>query len=430
MTCLPDADKIAVIGLGFVGLTTAVGLAEKTGLAVVGYDCDAARSAQIRAGQLPFVEPGLDAALVRQLGSGFTVVDSLAAAVADATVVFLCVGTPCGEDSRADLSELSAALAEIRPLAGSGGFKTIVVKSTVPPRSADELLIPLLTADGLELGRDVGYASNPEFLREGHCWPDFIYPDRIVIGCHDEVSRAALTRIYQPFAAPMLFMEPATAEFVKYLSNTLLATMISYANEMDAIAAALGGIDVDAAFAALHLDRRWALPAGGGGDGGGCESLAAASMASYVLPGTGFGGYCLPKDTQALAASARSAGVAPEILEAVLAVNDRARTRRALSIIQRCSSPDSVIGLYGLSFKPGSDDVRDSPAAAIIGCLLEQGYHNIIVFDPLAMDAFRAAYHLPVRYAASVAELLRSCEVVDAIKGDFAGASDDSEAAG
>jgi UDPglucose 6-dehydrogenase len=403
---------IAVIGLGFVGLTTAVGLAEKTGRKVRGYDLDARKVAAIRGGELPFYEEGLGDALKRHIGGTFVVEDDLGEVIRESEVVFFCVGTPCGEDGQADLGILKSAIDSC--LRYVDGYKTLVIKSTVPPSTSERVLKPLLESRGLVVGDSIGLASNPEFLREGTCWQDFTEPDRVVIGCFDRKDEQRLKDVYAPFGAPVECVSPTTAEFIKYLSNTLLATMISYSNELSMIADAIGGIDVKTAFEVLHKDRRW-LPDGGGspsGGGAGGGVLAPVAMSAYVYPGSGFGGYCLPKDTSALAAISESSGCDPLVLRAALETNRRIKLHIAAKVEKLAPDTSTPIGILGLSFKPNSDDVRDTPAKHLIEQLLADGYTDIVAYDPIATDVFKSHYGLPIRYADTLDEVLESCDTL------------------
>jgi UDPglucose 6-dehydrogenase len=387
--------NITVMGLGFVGLTTALGLAEK-GHHVQGYDIEEQRSNSIADGEIPFLEPGLDEALNRHLGRRFTVAKQALDAVKDSDAVFFCVGTPSREDGRADLRPLYEALDALTPTLQDGRFRVLVIKSTVPPGTTQLEVIPHIHAKGLLTGRDVGVANNPEFLREGKCWGDFMQPDRIVCGVADERSQSVLYELYQPFGAPVHFVSLNTGEFIKYLSNTLLATLISYSNEMSCIADAIGGIETGRAFRILHEDKRW----------------SGADITSYFYPGCGYGGYCLPKDTQGLAAQAKLFGYEPEILKNVITTNDHMPRFMVERIKRAAASKEARIGILGLSFKPGSDDVRESSAGKIIRLLLKDGYRNISAYDPQANDAFSRHYGFDIRYCASARQL---CDDSDAI---------------
>jgi UDPglucose 6-dehydrogenase len=388
---------IAVLGLGFVGMATALAFAEK-GRRVRGYDIDRERTTVLARGELPFHEPGLDAALKSHLGGNFRLAGSVAEAVAEAEIVFLCVGTPSRPDGTADLTHVLAAIASVLDTA-DGRFRVLVIKSTVPPGSTAGTVAPFLTERGRRVGVDIGLACNPEFLREGKAWGDVMQPDRIVIGAEDPRSRDSLTRLHADFPAPLHVVSWTTAEFIKYLSNTMLAALVSFANDASMVADAIGGIDIKKAFEVLHQDRRW--------------SGSPANMASYVYPGAGFGGYCLPKDTLALSALTRSKGYPSPMLEATLAINDRIKRHVVARVLQHLV-PGKPVGVLGLAFKPGSDDVRETAAKLVVEGLVEGGA-DVVAYDPLAMDEFRAQYGSHpvlrrVRYAASLEELAAAAD--------------------
>lgn len=385
---------ITVIGLGFVGLTTALALAEK-GNKVYGIDLDTQRTAIISSGILPFIEPGLDDALTRHLNSTFFVSSNAVKAAKESEFIFLCVGTPAGEDGEADLKYIYSALDSIEEILKDGMYRNIVVKSTIPPSTTFERIIPYLEQKGCEVGEDFGVSNNPEFLREGKCWDDMINADRIVCGVADERSETALKTLYKEFDAPFVSVSLNTGEYIKYLSNTLLATMISYSNEMANIADAIGNIEVKKAFEVLHMDRRW----------------KDASMSSYVYPGAGYGGYCLPKDTQAMYAKSVSKSYTPEILGEVIKVNE-SMPEYIVSKLTDALETQQRIGILGLSFKPNSDDVRDSSSAKLIQLLLEKGYRNITAFDPVANEIFKQTYNFDIEYADTALQLIESSERV------------------
>ena len=383
--------KIAITGLGFVGLTTALGFADK-GFDVAGYDIDLERAAKIRDGAVPFFEPELEQALKRTLGVKFTVASAAQEAAKDADAVFFCVGTPCGDDGKADVKYLLSAIDGVVETARSDCV--FVVKSTVPPGTTVNAVLPYIRAKGF----NGTVAVNPEFLREGYCWKDFMNPDRIVCGCDENATNAInlLTALYAPFNAPVHFVSPNTAEFIKYLSNSLLASLISFSNEMALIAEAAGGIDIAKAFKILHQDKR----------------LNGAGINNYIYPGCGYGGYCLPKDTVALAANAKTNGFEPRILDGVISLNNDMPRMTAAKIEKVVGGKDEKIGILGLSFKPNSDDVRDSPAAKIIACLIEDGYRNIYAYDPQAIDNFREVYKFDLTYCDNKERLCEECETI------------------
>ena len=387
---------ITVFGLGFVGLTTSLGFSEY-GHTVYGVEINAERLATISGGKLPFLEPGLDDALVRHLNKRFFPIgtDALAQAVKDSDCIYFCVGTPYGKNGQADLAYLFSAVDQTLAVRPSDKYQVLVVKSTIPPSTTSSKIIPYREEKGLKVGEDLGVANNPEFLREGHCWDDFMNADRIVLGVSDDRSAQVLKKVYASVKEPVCCVSLNTGEFIKYLSNTLLATLISYSNEMSVIADTIGGIDVAEAFRILHMDKRW---------GG-------ATMASYVYPGCGYGGYCLPKDTNALYAVARTAGFDAQILHHVIDTNDQMPSFIARKIIRAIGDDkEQRIGILGLSFKPGSDDVRDTPSAKIIKALMDAGYKNICGYDPVAIDEFKKYYPLPIDYVASYDDILNQSQ--------------------
>jgi UDPglucose 6-dehydrogenase len=381
--------KIAVMGLGFVGLTTALGLAEK-GHIVFGFDKNAARTAELSSGKVSLYEPNLTEALSRNLGGNFNILPALTETVTSIEAVFICVGTPCGDNGTADLRYVYDALDMLEPMMKNASFNgVIVIKSTVTPGTTKTRIIPYLREKGIK----TPVVNNPEFLREGYCWEDFINPDRIVCGTEDSCAAGVMKTIYKEFNAPVIITSLNTAEFIKYLSNTLLASMISFSNEMSVIANTIGDISVKQAFETLHLDRRWGN----------------ASMKSYVYPGCGFGGYCLPKDLQAIIAQAKSYGVIPALLESIQTVNNSMPLFFAEQAL--ADNPESA-GILGLSFKPGSDDTRESPAVGIISALLEKNCRTIYAYDPEANSAFKKAYPFPVNYCESIDEVCEKAKTV------------------
>lgn len=392
--CSPGADSkgtiktVAVFGLGFVGLTTALGFAE-TGCKVFGIDVDEGRKSTLRGGAVPFHEPHMEGILKKHLDRDFFVTDNITGAVGESTYIFYCVGTPYGADGGADLSFLFSAIDSTLDAIQDERFRVLVTKSTIPPSTTAEKILPYIKGKGGK-AEHLGVANNPEFLREGHCWEDFMEADRIVLGVNDEKSRALLTELYEPMGIPIKCVTHSTGEFVKYLSNTLLATMVSYSNEMAQAADAFGGIEVAEAFRILHMDKRW----------GGC------SMADYVYPGCGYGGYCLPKDTSAFYAQAAEKGFDAQILKQVIQTNTE-RPKQIAQKVAACLDGDTAgtIGILGLSFKPGSDDVRDTPSWKIIQALRQLGCKDIVGYDPVAMGEFRRRYpDAGIRYAHSLQE--------------------------
>ncbi len=387
---------ITVIGLGFVGLTTALGFSEK-GLKVYGFDINKKKVNLIQNKKIPFFEKGLDEVLDKNLNNNFILTSSIEEAVKNSKVIIMCVGTPSDDNGRADLKYIKSALASILKATDKSDKKIVITKSTIPPSTTRNEIIPFIENMGFKTGEDVFVANNPEFLREGHAWDDFINPDRIVIGTDDEYTKKVMREIYSKFNVPIHFVTLNTGEFIKYLSNTFLSTLISYANEMSMIADSIGGIDIKSAFKIFHEDKRWfGNP---------------ANMQSYAYPGCGFGGYCLPKDTQALVQKAKEYNYDAKILNSVLMVNSEIKPHW-IDKIKKTVSTDKNITVLGLSFKPESDDIRQTPALEIIKLLLEAGYKNIIAYDPIANDLFDKTYNLPIKYSKSLNEAVNASDTV------------------
>jgi len=387
---------ITVVGLGFVGLTTALGFSQKN-FKVYGYDIDKDKISSIKKCRIPFYEPHLDKACKTYLGNNFIIADSLQEAVSKSKIVFYCVGTPSSEDGSADLTYLYEAIEKTLNGLNEDNYKVLVIKSTIPPSTTQEKIKPFIKKLGFTVGKDIGLANNPEFLREGYAWDDFIHPDRIVIGVEDEKSIEILSYCYKPFAAPIHKVSLTTGEFIKYLSNTLLSSLISYSNEMSMVANSIGGIDIPKAFKILHDDKRWfGQP---------------AKMISYVYPGCGFGGYCLSKDTMAIRSISEMKGFSPKILQSVIETNSLIKNFVVNHLIREIK-PNQAIGILGLSFKPDSDDVRETPAKDIIEKLLEKGYSNLYAYDPMAVEVFKKTYNIDIHYLNSLEDIVQKVDVL------------------
>lgn len=378
--------KIAVIGLGFVGITTALGFAHK-GFTVLSFDNDKKKSDEIRKGNIPFYEKNLSDILVSVFDKTFFIMPSMKDAVSEADVVFFCVGTPCNDKGEANLEYIKSAVSDAVKYASDNC--AIVIKSTVPPGTTENIIAPIVN------GRSV--AMNPEFLREGCAWEDFIHPDRIVIGVSDKKTTEVLKIIYDSFCSPIFFVTIRTAEFIKYLSNTLLANLISFSNEMAGLAEKIEEINIADAFRILCEDKR----------------LKGKGISSYIYPGCGYGGSCLPKDTTALLSLSEKIGYTMPILNSVIETNLNRPIVTVQKIISKINNKNDNIGILGLSFKPDSDDVRYSPSSVIIGELVRQGYMNIYAYDPMANDNFAKANDFDnVTYCMTADDVCQKCAVV------------------
>ena len=389
--------KISVFGLGFVGLTTAVGFANQ-GFRTFGYEINKEKLQMLQNKQIPFYEEGLQDALNKTLNTTLFLSHNPEEVLQDSDIIFYCIGTPMGDDGSADLNYLLQALkTTITHLSKCKTKPILVIKSTVPPSTTQNIFVPFLQSLNIRVNQgdqsDIILINNPEFLREGFAYSDFMNPDRIVIGAPHPLDK--IKTIYKPFNAPILFTNLNTAEFIKYLSNTTLAMQISYANEMSMIAQKIGDIDIKYAFKTLHQDKRF--------------SGNPANITSYIYPGLGFGGYCLPKDTLALHKKAQENGFETKILKSILETNEDVLDFYIKKICLEISK-DKKIGVLGLSFKPKSDDVRDSKSSILIQSLLKNNY-SIIAYDPMANEIFKETYRLPISYAQSANDLLKEADV-------------------
>jgi UDPglucose 6-dehydrogenase/GDP-mannose 6-dehydrogenase len=370
--------NVAIIGAGYVGLVTAACLADK-GHRVICVDLDRERVDAIRRAVPPIHEPGLEALLRRNAGSRLTATTSLREAVIASDVTLIAVGTPFDGDA-IDLGQIREAARNVGDaLRDTSRYHVVVVKSTVVPGTTDDVVTPILeAASGKKAGVDFGVGMNPEFLTEGEAVDDFMFPDRLVLGGRDERSLDTLAALYAPFdGVDQLRTNTRTAEMIKYTSNALLATAISFSNEIANLCTALGDIDVVDVMRGLHLSRYLAPAAADG-------RRTPAPIAAFLWPGCGFGGSCLPKDTRALIAHGRQAGQPMPILDAVVRVNEQ-QPRRLLALLDRHfpSLQGVRVAILGLAFRPGTDDVRESPAIAIVRALLEAGA-DVRAYDPAA----------------------------------------------
>jgi len=375
--------RISVIGCGHVGLAVATGLA-KLGNKVAVVDIDEEKLKKLNNKASPIYELGLDE-MLSQVNIEST---SDYSPTKDSDIIFICVPTPSKEDGSISLEHIIRSAKQIASvLKEKKGHCVIAVKSTIVPGTTEEVIIPILESSGEKVGLDFGVCMTPEFLREGKGLRDFMNPTRIVIGEYDKRSGDVLSSLYGSFDAPILRVNLKTAEMIKYASNAFLATKISFMNEIGNICKELG-IDAYEVAKGMGLDQRI-----------GNEFLDA---------GIGFGGPCLPKDLKALIARARQIGYEPRILEEVLTLNNQQALKVIDLLKKHTSLKDKRIGVLGLSYKPQTDDVKDSLAIAVVDTLLKEEA-SVRAYDPLAMPNFRKLFP-QVEYATS-AEVL-GCDAV------------------
>jgi UDPglucose 6-dehydrogenase len=383
--------RIAMIGGGYVGLVSGACFAE-FGVDVAVVEADPAKLAALREGRMPIYEPGLDKLVADNVSAGrLSFGNDLAEAVRDAELVFIAVGTPTRRgDGHADLTYVFAAAEQVaRALTG---YAVIVTKSTVPVGTGRRIA-EIVRRARPDLAFDV--ASNPEFLREGSAIPDFMRPDRVVIGAETETARDVLRRLYRPLyliEAPILFTSLETAELTKYAANSFLALKVTFINEMADLCEKVGA-DVHDVARGIGLDGRIGR--------------------KFLHPGPGFGGSCFPKDTLALMRIAQDAGAPSRLIESVVTVNDARKASMAMRVI--AAAGGSVMGLtiavLGLTFKPETDDMRDSPSLPIVARLAEAGA-TIRAFDPEGMEQAKPMLPPSVIYCSDALDAATGADIL------------------
>jgi UDPglucose 6-dehydrogenase len=359
--------EIAVLGMGHVGLPTALGLAAM-GWRVLGADSSRPLISQLQSACAPFFEPGLDELLQQHLGKGFFPVEDLESAIRKATILFLCVGTPQKSSGEANLAQVESAARTIGQ--NLNGYKLIVEKSTVPAITAQWIRRTVLrhARNGSDYMPDFDVASNPEFLQEGIAVKNIFHPERIVCGVDSDRARQILEELYRPLGAPLLVTGLNTAEIIKHAANSFLSMKISFINMVADLCEAIGG-DVTQVAKGIGMDLRIGP--------------------HFLQAGIGFGGYCLPKDLRAFIYLAEEHGVDFSLLKQVEAINRQRidvfvrKVRSALWVLH-----DKTIAVLGLAFKPGTDDTRETPSLRVVDALLEDGA-SLRLHDPKAMPLLR-----------------------------------------
>ena len=399
--------NIAIVGAGYVGLVTGLCLADRKHQ-VICVDLDAGRIAQLNRGVLPLHEPGLDELLGRCLGKHFFPSTDLADAVRRSDATLITVGTPLENDAISLRYVENAAAGIGKCLSSVARYHVVVVKSTVVPGTTEECVRPILeSTSAKKCGVDFGLGMNPEFLREGEAVNDFQTPDRIVLGAIDERSFETMAGIYAAFKdAVVIRTNVRTAEMIKYASNALFATLISFSNEIGNFCAVEPGVDAVDVMSALHSDRRITTTAADG-------SRVVPALTSYLKAGCGFGGSCFPKDVRALIEWGSRRDRPARVLSAVLETNEK-QPAEVLGLLKK-HFPDLHglrVAVLGLAFKPGTDDLRESPSLRVIARLLAEGA-KVIAYDPVAAGPARVMIDSAnVSYATSLAEATVNVDAV------------------
>jgi GDP-mannose 6-dehydrogenase len=363
--------RVSVFGLGYVGAVTATCLARE-GHVVTGIDVDASKVELINEGRSPIIEEAVEDLLSDAVAAGrLSAVSDPDAAIGESELCLVCVGTPSRENGSIDLSYVERVCRRIgRHLRDRESFLTVVIRSTVPPGTSRDLLLPMIEdASGKQAGRDFGYCYNPEFLREGTAVDDFFNPPKTVVGSSDETSRDWLRQLYRNLAAPFIETDITIAEIVKHTDNAWHALKVGFANEIGSFCKAL-------AIDSHEVMRIF------------CQDTKLNISPSYLKPGFAFGGSCLPKDLRSIVYKSRQLDLDLPILSAILPSNE-VQIGRACRLIQRCERRS--VGIFGLTFKAGTDDVRESPMVAVVEHLLGKGYKLRIYDENLNLARLRGA---------------------------------------
>ena len=382
-------NRIAVVGTGYVGLVTGTCFAE-TGNKVVCIDIDKNKVEKMQNGIVPIYEPHLEGLFERNIEADrLSFTTSLEEGVRDAEIIFLALPTPPGEDGSADLSYILGVADELGKLITD--YKVIVDKSTVPVGTAD--LVHAAIAKNAKT--DFAVVSNPEFLREGFAVDDFLKPDRVVIGTSHDRARKVMEKLYKPFVRqgnPIIFMDEKSAELTKYAANSFLATKITFMNEIANFCEIIGA-DVDKVRIGIGSDTRIGK--------------------RFLFPGIGYGGSCFPKDVKALAKSGKENGFDFQILDSVMRVNENQKTILFPKIKNyfKGDLKGKKIALWGLAFKPDTDDIREAPALYLINKFLEEGA-DVVAFDPEAMDNVKNTVGDKISYGSNEYEVLQDADAL------------------
>jgi len=399
--------RITVVGTGYVGLVSGVCLSEK-GHNVICVDNNSDKVQKINNGVSPIYEDGLNELLKRNIGERLTASTDLRSAINNSDISLIAVGTPFN-GSVIDLSYIRQVSKEIgKCLSSKDEYHVVIVKSTVVPGTTDDIVKPLLEKYSQKLaGKDFGIGMNPEFLREGLAVDDFMNPDRIVLGGSDDLTHSVMDELYEPFRdVDTIFTNNKTAEMIKYASNSLLATLISFSNEVGNLCSTLGGIDAKEVMTGIHLDKRFSPILESG-------QRITPGITSYIEVGCGFGGSCLPKDVDALISHGDSVNQPMPLLKSVMLINKSQPLEIINLLIKHYPDINGLhITILGLAFKPGTDDMRESPSISIINRIVELG-GIVNAYDPIAESNAREIFaDEDISYFDSLEDSIKHSEVV------------------
>jgi len=399
--------NISVVGTGYVGLVSSVCFSE-LGHDVICVDKNFSKIDKINSGVSPIYEEGLNELLSKHINSSLRATTDLKMAIMESEITIIAVGTPFNDDviDLQYIEQVTKEIAEVLKIKDS--YHAVIVKSTVVPGTTDKVVLPLLEKhSGKKSGIDFGVGMNPEFLREGSAILDFMHPDRIVLGGIDERTQKKMEKVYTSFTEiDKLKTNNKTAEMIKYTSNSLLATLISFSNEIGNLCTTLGDIDALEVMQGVHLDNRISPILENG-------QRVSPALTTYLEAGCGFGGSCFPKDVKALISHGKSAGENMRLLQAVIDINDN-QPKQVIKMLSK-HYPNIAgikIAILGLAFKPGTDDMRESPAITIINYFLTKKA-LITAFDPVAQEEAKKIFKTDkIVYSKSIDSAVKGVDVI------------------
>ena len=367
--------NINVVGLGFVGLTTLTGFASK-GFKVNGIEKNKVYLERLKKNKFSFFEPYLKNIFKVNLKNKKIKISNQYYFENDRlNIFFVCVGTPSKKSGEVEINQIIEVINKLKNQAKNNKV-LIVIKSTVPPGTTDKI------KKSLKKKKNINVAINPEFLREGFAWKDFMEADKVVLGVENVQSKNALMQIYKNFKCKKIIVNIKTAEFIKYLSNSILANLVSFSNEITILGEQVGGIDIKKSFEAVKLDKRWfGNP---------------SSISTYLHPGMGYGGYCLPKDLKALNYISKKLRNKNTIINSIIQTNQKIFDHQIKKIKNKIKPKDKVY-ILGLSFKPHSDDLRDSKSVNLIKQLVRLKFNNLIGCDPMSIKSASEIFNHKIR---------------------------------
>lgn len=396
--------KIVVIGTGYVGLVTGISLAI-LGHNVICVGRNKLKIEQINQGKSPFYELGLDDLLQKVLSKKiFRATDNFKEALFDTEIIIIAVGTPTVKD-KIDLSAIKKVSRQIgEELKRNEKYQVVVIKSTVVPTTTEKVVKTIIEKYSGKKAGDFGLCMSPEFLREGNAVSDATNPDRIVIGQYDERSGKQFAKVYSKVLCPKIFTNLATAEMTKYAANALLATLISYSNEIARICEAVHGVDAVDVWKGVHLDSRLSPKID--------NKIITPGIVSYILSGCGYGGSCFPKDTKALANFAKSLGTDAKLIDSVIEINNTQPAQMVFLLKQALGDlKNKKIAVLGLTFKPNTDDLRESPSILVVKLLLKEEV-VVVCHDPIISFNRTELKNMDIAFTKTAEEALKSADGV------------------